>query len=58
MIIKKTYSENDWVIIKVTNSEDGCFDGIVLDCQDPDGWFEVGEEASVLDSELVEVIGE
>ena len=63
MIIKKTYAENDYIIIKLT--KEYTVNGLVIlhgKCIEqvyPDGAiFEPGEEVEVFMSDLVEVLEE
>lgn len=43
MIVKKTYSEDDWIVLKLTDlwmlGEYTYLQGVLLDCQDPDNVF-------------------
>lgn len=62
MIVKKNYSEDDYVMIELTNlwilDDNTYLSGVVLDCQDPTGepCFKIGEEVVIGMCELVEVI--
>lgn len=43
MIIKNTYAEDDWIVLKLTDiwmlGEHTYLQGVLLDCQDPDNVF-------------------
>ena len=61
MIIKKTYAENDYIIINVTKeytlNEHVILHGKCIEQVDPDGAiFEPGEEVEVFMSDIVEVL--
>ena len=60
MIIKKTYAEDDWIVLKLTDlwmlGEYTYLQGVLLDCQDPDNFFEVGETYAIGMTKDIEVI--
>lgn len=62
MIIKKTYTEYDWIVLKLTDiwmlGEDTYLEGVLLDCQDPDNVFEVGETYAIGITKDIEVLSE
>ena len=62
MIIKKTYAENDWIVLKLTDlwmlGEYTYLQGVMLDCQDPDNVFEVGETYAIVMTKDIEVLSE
>lgn len=62
MIVKKTYSEDDWIVLKLTDlwmlGESTYLQGVLLDCQDPENAFEVGETYAIRMSNDIEVLSE
>lgn len=60
MIIKKTYAEDDWIVLKLTDlwmlGKYTYLQGVLLDCQDPDNVFEVGETYAIGMTKDIEVI--
>lgn len=62
MIIKKTYAEDDWIVLKLTDiwmlGEYTYLQGVLLDCQDPDNVFEVGETYAIVMTKDIEVLSE
>lgn len=62
MIIKKTYAEDDWIVLKLTDiwmlDEYTYLQGVLLDCQDPDNVFEVGETYAICMTKDIEVLSE
>lgn len=62
MIIKKTYTEDDWSILKLTDiwmlGEYTCLQGVLLDCQDPDNVFEVWKTYAIGMTKDIEVLSE
>ena len=62
MIIKKTNAEDDWIVLKLTGiwmlGEDTYLQGVLLDCQEQDNVFEVGETYAIGMTKTIEVLSE
>ena len=62
MIVKKTYGKNDYIILNECEIEnwDGkdVIIGKVIELEDPDGYFKLGQLAVITMSNLVEVLSE
>ena len=62
MIIKNTYAEDDWIVLKLTDiwtlGEHTYLQGVLLECQDPDNVFEVGETYAIGMTKNIEVLSE